>query len=1013
MATLVKTPSGKWKAIIRRAGWPLTVKTFRTQRDAGDWARRTEDDMVRGAFIQRAAGDRMTVAAAMKRYLADVVPSKRPTTQAADLRRSKIIVKHLGRYSLTSLTPEVIAQFRDMRLAGEDRKNAAGNPQPRTNSTVRLDLALLGHLLTIAIKEWGVNLPANPVTNIRRPVSGPGRNLIVNDLIDRAKVLQGGGGERLELNLVVKVEAAAQASLDRLFPSFKDADDSRWASVINRAKNGDEAALSAVDWTDAPEKHPVCAAVLSEAGAGKRGKEVRDAFEASPYGWPRDAVDAALITLHTCGHLRATHKGMTLSQGQLDQAKISLTDFRSETATLNAREKMKLRKLFQDTGVDCKPSEETAKAPVFLTRLADLAERAGGEPPSPARPSTVHLDTLRSFGGVEQLAEILKQHDTLAAYMETSKDGERAELWELRGFAATTIKDAFRCVDVMAGATKAEQPFFHVQVRNREGEIMTRQQFEYAADRIERMLGLTGQPRAITFHTYEHNNDQHMHVAWSRIDQDTMKAKPVPFFKLRLKNISRELELHFGLEPVTNHRESKIKYAPTKAQEEQARRLGLDIHKVQNAIRDLWDRSDNGRSFQAALEHEGFILAKGERRDFVVIDQAGGMHPLGKRILDMTASKVRDRLSDLSRDDLPSVVYAQTFVREQGRQEKKERKQAKPEPTWDRERDDRKWQDAVINAAIEHEKTERKFVEPEPERRQGRAGSRKKEWTVAPPTPEPIRTSPEYHFEDAARVVGRNQSYSPPKELTGMSDRIMTYLQALWNDPVQIEAKGKTLSAVLDHEGIALARVTKAEADRSHREAEFAKAVGNRAPRYGEGEIVAVKEPTLEYRRNGQVVGPAPRIHKLDQKAAETFVAALDKPRRLQGIDATLQALNDRAQQRAEHRNAIRFKKATNIKNRATTFAGKNAKRTLSVADTAARTIGKTLDAASDAFTSLFAPTMTPQQIRDGERIREKREVEAEDVIDFTRYTAELAQQRQQEQEREAVRRREQHGRER
>ena len=51
MATLVKTPSGKWKAIIRRAGWPMAVKTFRTQRDAGDWARRTEDDMVRGAFI--------------------------------------------------------------------------------------------------------------------------------------------------------------------------------------------------------------------------------------------------------------------------------------------------------------------------------------------------------------------------------------------------------------------------------------------------------------------------------------------------------------------------------------------------------------------------------------------------------------------------------------------------------------------------------------------------------------------------------------------------------------------------------------------------------------------------------------------------------------------------------------------------------------------------------------------------------------------------------------------------
>ncbi len=80
---------------------------------------RTEDEMVRGAFIQRAPGDRMTVAVAMKRYLADVVPTKRPTTQVADRKRPRIIVKHLGRYSLTSLTPEIIAQFRDMRLAGK------------------------------------------------------------------------------------------------------------------------------------------------------------------------------------------------------------------------------------------------------------------------------------------------------------------------------------------------------------------------------------------------------------------------------------------------------------------------------------------------------------------------------------------------------------------------------------------------------------------------------------------------------------------------------------------------------------------------------------------------------------------------------------------------------------------------------------------------------------------------------------------------------------------------------
>jgi len=262
------------------------------------------------------------------------------------------------------------------------------------------------------------------------------RNQIVQDVIDRAKVFQGGGGERYELTLVAKVEAAAEASLDRLFPSFKEADDNRWTSVINRAKNGDEAALSAVDWTDAPEKHPVCVAVLSEVGSGKRGKEVRDAFEASPYGWPRDAVDAALITLHTTGHVRATHKGLTLSQGQLDQAKISVTEFRTETTTLNAREKMKLRKLFHDAGVDCKPNEETAKAPVYLARLAELADHAGGESPMPARPAKAHLDTLRAFGGAEQLDAILKQHDTLA---QQAKDWAKLAELEVPGAAGFLV----------------------------------------------------------------------------------------------------------------------------------------------------------------------------------------------------------------------------------------------------------------------------------------------------------------------------------------------------------------------------------------------------------------------------------------------------------------------------------------------------------------------------------------------------------------------------------------------
>jgi integrase len=132
--------------------------------------------MVRGVHIVRAAAERLTLEEALKRYTSEVTPTKRPSSQEGELRRAAILARHLGKYSLAALNPEIVAHFRDMRLAGEDRKDENGKPIPRANNTVRLELALLGHLFTIAIKEWGIGLVVNPVMSIRRPAPGPARN---------------------------------------------------------------------------------------------------------------------------------------------------------------------------------------------------------------------------------------------------------------------------------------------------------------------------------------------------------------------------------------------------------------------------------------------------------------------------------------------------------------------------------------------------------------------------------------------------------------------------------------------------------------------------------------------------------------------------------------------------------------------------------------------------------------------------------------------------------------------
>jgi hypothetical protein len=215
------------------------------------------------------------------------------------------------------------------------------------------------------------------------------------------------------------------------------------------------------------------------------------------------------------------------------------------------------------------------------------------------------------------------------------------------------------------------------------------------------------------------------------------------------------------------------------------------------------------------------------------------------------------------------------------------------------------------------------------------------------------------------------------------------------------------------------ATVTKEEAKRSQREAAFARELGRRAPHFNEAEIVIVTEPRLQYQRNGEIIEPT-RIHKLDQSLAAKLTRGLDNAHKLQGIDATLKASDERARQRAAEWREIRLENATNGKGRAHTAAANikggihKSAAVIGKAASFAAPIGKVLEAVGGMVESLAAPKLTPQQIHEGEKAKTRREVEADSTIDFSRVTADTAQQRRQmEQDREADRQRDGGGRER
>lgn len=239
------------------------------------------------------------------------------------------------------------------------------------------------------------------------------RDRIVRDVLRTAQVFQSGGNEIFGEDLGQKIATGAEASLARLFSRFGDGDHRAWEAALKRAKDGSDQPFKVVGWEGATEEHPVAKEVLAKVGPGARGTEVHKALKAAPYGWPQDAIDAALIALHRSGHLRTTRNGQPVPVGGLDQAGIRGAEFRPERVRLTTAQRIALRALFDKVGVTTRSGEEELRASAFLEVVSSLATRAGGAAPLPPVPETSRLDDLKRLAGTEQLAAILDRKDEL------------------------------------------------------------------------------------------------------------------------------------------------------------------------------------------------------------------------------------------------------------------------------------------------------------------------------------------------------------------------------------------------------------------------------------------------------------------------------------------------------------------------------------------------------------------------------------------------------------------------
>lgn len=240
----------------------------------------------------------------------------------------------------------------------------------------------------------------------------------------------------------------------------------------------------------------------------------------------------------------------------------------------------------------------------------------------------------------------------MAMHLLNGEQNEHVSVYEVRGFIAEDVLGALNEAYALSKGTKCKQFMYSLSLNPPQTETVDIATFEETLERVEQRLGLEGQPRVVVFH--EKEGRRHAHCVWSRINTEEMKAINIAHPKLKLNDLSKTLYLENGWKLPEGFRD-KSKKNPlnfTRAEWQQAKRIGRNAADIKRELQECWSVSDTKAAFENALQEKGYYLARGDKRSFVAIDVYGEVYSLSRQIGQKTKA-LQVRLGDS--ENLPST----------------------------------------------------------------------------------------------------------------------------------------------------------------------------------------------------------------------------------------------------------------------------------------------------------------------------------------------------------------------
>jgi integrase len=223
----------KHQVQIRRKGFPTVTKTFHRLADAKEWARMMERQADRAELgPDRKVLKDIELADLVRRYRDEVLPGNKGG-EVETIMLNAFLRHPICKKTLADLSASDFASFRDDRLNGKYGKH------PISPKSVKRLLSPVQHMFEVAMSEWQIPLPANPLADFKMKVTDNKRHRrLLEGEMTRLLV----AGKKTQNPIVMLIVGFALETAMRrgemLALRWRDVDLERHSATVREPKNG-------------------------------------------------------------------------------------------------------------------------------------------------------------------------------------------------------------------------------------------------------------------------------------------------------------------------------------------------------------------------------------------------------------------------------------------------------------------------------------------------------------------------------------------------------------------------------------------------------------------------------------------------------------------------------------------------------------------------------------------------------------------------------------------------------